>query len=73
MSKLEPMSYDVEQNQWYVKQGNRSYSLHCGEPFELYIGETAFPCRLELDTRWYVILPETKFILHPRTVYYIKM
>jgi hypothetical protein len=74
MFKQESIHYDAEQNQWFVKQGNRSYRLHCGEYFKLLLGKTALDCRLELDAGgWYVILTETKFILHPRAVYTVKM
>jgi len=74
MFKKETIHYDAEQNQWFVMQGNRSYCLHCGEYFKLYLGKTALDCRLELDTSgWYVILTETKFILHPRAIYDVKI
>ncbi|SED10857.1 DUF5348 domain-containing protein [Paenibacillus sp. GP183] len=73
MRKLESIYYDIEQEKWCMRQGVRSYGLHCGECFDLYIGKTAYPCRLELDTDWYVILPETKFTLHLRTVYQVRM
>lgn len=73
MPKVESIHYDIGQEQWCVRQGGRSYRLRCGECFNLYIGKTAYPCRLELDTEWYVILPETQFTLHTRTEYSVEM
>lgn len=73
MHKQESIYYDARHEQWFLRQDNRSYGLHCEECFDLYIGKTAYPCQLELDTDWYVILPGTKFTLHPRTVYHVRM
>ena len=73
MRKTTALCFDREQDQWCVELGNRSYPLHCGESFLLFIGKTAYPCRLELDTSWYVILPETQFTLHTSTVYTVSI
>ena len=73
MRKKAALHFDPKQDQWCVQLGDRSYPLHCGESFLLYVGKTAYPCRLELDTSWYVIMPETKFTLHASTVYTIRL
>jgi hypothetical protein len=74
MFKREMIHYDTEQNQWFIKQGNGCYPLHCGEYFKLLLGKATLDCRLELDAHgWYVGFAETKFILHPRVVYSVKM
>lgn len=65
------LSYDSDHNQWYVKLGGRQYSLHCGECFDLYVGDKAYECRLELHRDWYIILYNTKFVLHRKTTYSI--
>lgn len=73
MRRTTTLRFDREQDQWYVQLGDRSYPLHCGESFLLYVGKTAYPCRLELDASWYVIMPETKFALHTSTVYKVSI
>ncbi|MFD1039642.1 DUF5348 domain-containing protein [Virgibacillus byunsanensis] len=57
------MRYDRIQDHWYVDLQGREYGLHCGERFELYIGRKAIPCRLELASKWYVIMENTQFDL----------
>jgi len=65
--------YDREREMWCLKNQMGSFPLHCGEMFGLAIGADWLSCRLELDTSWYVILKDTKFILHPRTEYGVRM
>lgn len=73
MKRKHTMFFDKDSNQWFVEMTGRSYPMHCGESFLLYMGKTAFPCRLELDTSWYVILPNISFALHCRTTYLIAL
>ena len=51
------MTYDHEQDRWMVDTGDYCYELHCGEVFDLLIGSTGIPCRIEYDHQWYVIMP----------------
>ena len=73
MPKKEMIHYDADRDIWTVNQGSRLSSLRCGECFDLAIGSAWFPCRLELDANWYVILKGTKFTLHTRTAYTVRM
>ncbi len=73
MPNEETIRYDQEREVWCLKNRTGSYPLHCGEIFGLAIGSAWLSCRLELDTSWYIILKETKFILHPRTEYAVRM
>lgn len=69
----EMIRYDADRDVWCVNQETRPYALHCGECFDIAVGTAWLPCRLELDTSWYIILAETKFTLHPRTAYTVRM
>jgi hypothetical protein len=73
MPRKELICYDVDRDVWTVDHGSHIYSLHCGECFDLAIGSAWFRCRLELDTNWYVILKGTKFTLHPRMAYAVRL
>lgn len=73
MSKQTSMYYDDQQDQWMVDVNQEAYPMHCGEHLNLFIGKQGFPCRLELDWSWYVILPDTKFSLHKNTVYTVQI
>lgn len=59
------MCYDFTQERWGVDLRGEKYEcdLHCGECFELYIGNKAIPCRLELSSKWYVIMEHARFDL----------
>lgn len=63
------MRYDQMQDQWYVDLTGRKYGLHCGESFELYIGHEAIPCQLELGSKWYVIMGDTRLDLRENDQY----
>lgn len=65
--------YDKTHGRWVVDLGGRSYGLHCGECFELIIGSLQVPCRLELDSEWYVIIRDRRFNLRPRDAYMIRL
>jgi len=67
------MHYDQNQEQWLVKLRGREYALHCGESFELYIGQKPIPCRLELADKWYVIMNDTSFDLRANSQYMINL
>jgi len=73
MGKKTFLCYDGEQDRWCVDYGGCQYPLRCGEAFQLYIGQKSFPCRLELDNSWYVIVQETIFTLHTRAVYTVQI
>lgn len=59
------MRYDYIQERWVIdlKGEEYEYDLHCGECFELYIGDKAIPCRLELSRKWYVVMENARFDL----------
>ncbi|MGV2886062.1 DUF5348 domain-containing protein [Paenibacillus taichungensis] len=71
MRRRARICYEPDRDEWCVDLGQRRYGLHCGECFTLYVGNKAYECRLELDTDWYVLMQDTKFVLHRRTVYAI--
>ena len=73
MSKKTSMYYDHPQDQWMVRIEEKPYPVHCGEHLKIFIGKQGFPCRLELDWSWYVILPDTRFSLHKNTVYTVQI
>lgn len=61
--------YDNDLECWMVELNGRTFGLHCGECFELVIGNNRVPCRLELDNHWYVIIDESRFNLRAKEVY----
>jgi hypothetical protein len=64
------LTYDPSVDQWGANLRGRWYRVRCGEQLGIKIGSTIVGCRLELDTHWYVELPDdSRFILHPRSVY----
>lgn len=67
------MTYNYEQDRWIVDTGDYSYGLHCGEVFNLLIGSTSIPCRIEYDHQWYVIMPGTRFNLRNKNSYMINI
>lgn len=67
------MSYDSDQERWVVDIGNRKYGLHCGEYFHLLVGKSKFPCRLELDSEWYIILQGVRFNLRIQDIYLVSI
>ncbi len=74
MRKNAFLTYDPSKDQWGVKLRGRWYRMSCGERFGLKIGRTYVGCRLELDTTWYVELPDNpRFILHPRSAYSVSV
>lgn len=67
------MHYDPNKEQWFVELRGRNYGLHCGESFELYIGQDPVPCQLELADNWYVIMNDISFDLRVNTQYTINL
>lgn len=66
------MIYDREQERWGVVMDEEVYSMHCGEKFEIYLGnQQSCICRLELDQEWYVIMGEISFQLRNKQTYWI--
>lgn len=63
------MKYDFEQDRWTINLRGRWYGLHCGEGFELVLGERTIPCRLELDLQWYIVMPGARLNLRTRDTY----
>jgi hypothetical protein len=70
------MKYNKKLSSWFVVQGEREYMLHCGEWFDLSVGEDkGIPCRLELARQWYVIMGNegVKLSLRTNEIYKIEV
>lgn len=65
------MTYDVDGACWVVHLSGGSGVVHCGECFELRIGDRGIPCRIELDREWYIIMREARFNLRKTDTYQI--
>lgn len=65
------MRYDDAQEQWCIDIKGKEYSLHCGESFELFIGSKPIPCCLELASKWYIIMGNTRFDLREGDQYMV--
>ncbi|WP_127588917.1 DUF5348 domain-containing protein [Paenibacillus koleovorans] len=66
------MAYDRDGACWMIRLSGRLHAIHCGECFEMRVGDRGIPCRLELDRQWYVIMRETKFNLRMTDRYQIR-
>lgn len=73
MQRKVPMFYDPDTDRWCVGQDGDSYGLHCGECFEIYLGESAIPCRIEMDRDWYLIINGVSFNLRKSNRYLVNM
>lgn len=71
MQRKVQMFYDPEFNHWRVVLNGRSYGLSCGEVFEIYVGQQAIPCRIEMDRDWYLIIGGTSFNLRKSNKYLV--
>lgn len=71
--KKTKMHFDRTRDQWYVELAGRKYGLHCGESFELYIGRKAIACQLELGSKWYVIMGDTRLDLRENDLYTVNI
>ncbi|WP_245809665.1 DUF5348 domain-containing protein [Cohnella massiliensis] len=69
MQRNVPMFYDPDSDRWCVELDGTSYGLHCGEGFEIYLGQQALPCRIEMDREWYLIVNGTSFNLRKSSRY----
>lgn len=67
------MNYDQDRDQWFIELKEIEYALHCGESFQLFIGQKPTPCRLELAERWYVVIDTTRFDLRESEQYMIQL
>ncbi|GAB6172351.1 hypothetical protein JCM15765_18290 [Paradesulfitobacterium aromaticivorans] len=69
MKKRAVLRFNQEKDQWFAQIGQKFYPMYCGESFLLGLGNKNYQCRLERDESWYIILPKTRFTLHPLTDY----
>jgi len=66
--------YDVRHNRWEMWDVYANpVSLHCGEAFEMKVGEQFMPCRIELDHEWVIYFRNTRFHLHPDVSYWVRV
>lgn len=73
MRRRVEMSYDSEQERWIISLENRKYGLRCGEYFHILAGKEKLPCRLELDSEWYIILSDVRFNLRVQDTYLVSI
>ncbi|SFM05150.1 hypothetical protein SAMN03159341_1157 [Paenibacillus sp. 1_12] len=73
MKRKIEMCFDPDQDRWYVELNGRNFGLHCGEGFDLYIGGEPFPCRLEMDRHYYIILKDVRFNLRKSDKYMVNV
>lgn len=73
MTGIRRMSFDDQHDCWTIELNDRRYPLHCGECFELILGTSKVPCRLELDEEWYLIMEEIRLNLRERDTYRIRL
>lgn len=63
------LMYDPETDRWIIDAGSRAYSLHCGDCFQLNIGNQCIPCRIEMDWQWYIVMGNTRLDLRVQETY----
>ena len=70
MKKQGRLQYCNEKNCWEIHDAyDKPITMRCGEYFEIQLGKTYLPCRLELDRGWLVYFIHTRFYLHPKMNY----
>ncbi|WP_430734216.1 DUF5348 domain-containing protein [Fodinisporobacter ferrooxydans] len=65
--------YCPAKERWQIQKIDHSYDLHCGDCFEIKVGYEYIPCRIELGCEWLLYLRETRFYLHPKQKYEVKV
>jgi hypothetical protein len=65
------LAYDRDGACWVAHMKEGSFTIRCGECFQIRVGDRGIPCRLELDRDWYVIMSEAKFNLRKKDIYLI--
>ena len=68
-----PMMFDPETDRWVVKIRGNTYGLHCGDCFEIRIGDQGVPARLELGRSWFVEMQKIRFDLRLQDIYQIRL
>jgi hypothetical protein len=66
--------YGRQWDRWYVHDVyDQPVGLHCGECFEIQVGTSYLPCRIEMEADWYLIIANsTVFHLHPKSSYRVR-
>lgn len=72
ISRWSTLVYDRDGACWMVHLSGRLHVMHCGECFELRVGDRGIPCRLELDRQWFVIMRNARFNLRESDKYLIR-
>lgn len=68
------MQFHDESERWTFHVGDRQpYGLHCGDLFEIKIGERYHPCRLEMASDWYVLFSGATLQLIRSQTYQVRM
>ncbi|WP_083939749.1 DUF5348 domain-containing protein [Desulfoscipio gibsoniae] len=66
--------YNVKTDRWDVWDVySKPVALHCGECFEIKLGDHFLSCRIEMDSEWVIYLSNTRFHLHPKVSYWIRV
>jgi hypothetical protein len=66
--------YDTQTGRWEVWDVYaQPAAVHCGESFEMKVGDDFLFCRIELDSEWVVHFRNTRFHLHPNVSYWIRV
>jgi len=66
--------YDLQTQRWEIWDAYANpMAIHCGESFEMKVGENFLPCRIEMDSEWVVYFQNTRFHLHPNVSYWIRV
>ena len=58
-------------DRWHAipQGGGHEYALHCGDMLTIQILDQHYPCRIELDSDWYIIIGKTRFRLYQKEIY----
>lgn len=60
-TKKLPMTFDSELGRWVAEGKDEWYSLRCGEPISIHIGQWKLDGRLEFGKTWYIIVDNVPF------------
>ena len=67
------LKYDKGLGYWVVILGDHRQMIYHRQWFDLSFGETSVLCRLEWDRKWYIVMKDMRFYLHPKETYKVEI
>lgn len=70
MHHVHQIVYCPSSKRWHAYEGEHYYCpIHAGDALCIRVDDRYFPARVERDARWYLLIGDDKFALHPKQKY----